>query len=55
MNDFNTIAEQVIFENVIEQFLNTAKIGDSWFYQSHEIYNMTFSEAVQYLTTQDDE
>ena len=55
MNDFNIISEQKTFEQVLENFALTGKIGDSWFDQSHEIYNMTFSEAVHYLTNLDDE
>jgi hypothetical protein len=55
MNDFNSISEQKTFEQVLENLALTDRIGDSWFDRSHEIYNMTFSEAVQYLTTLDDE
>ena len=50
MEDFDIISEQITFEQVLENFCLTGKIGDDWFSQSHEIYNMTFSEAVQYLT-----
>ena len=54
MQDFNTIAEQLIFEQLLEDFALTGKIEDSWFDQSHEINNMTFVEAVQFLTNTQD-
>lgn len=42
--------ERVMWEQIIKEFCTTGKIEDDWFSQSHEINNMTFSEAVQYLT-----
>ena len=42
--------EHVMWEQIIEEFCTTGKIAGDWFSQSHELNNMTFEEAIHFLT-----